>query len=213
MEINRTKVGCTRVNEYLIVTVADCTGHGVPGAFMSMLGISFLNEIVGKRGVVRASEILDQLRKSVIDALQQKWQTGEQKNGMDMALVVINTQTAQLQYAGAQNPLYIVTAGNELRAIKGDNQTVAINNEMKPFTNHEIALSKGDCIYLATDGYHDQFVGPANKKFKRKQLKDLFVSISEKPMAEQREILHNAFESWRGSGEQIDDVTILGLRV
>ncbi len=204
---------CTRVNEYLIVTVADCTGHGVPGAFMSMLGISFLNEIVGKRGVVRASEILDQLRKSVIDALQQKWQTGEQKDGMDMALIVINTQTAQLQYAGAQNPLYMVTAGNELRAIKGDNQTVAINNEMKPFTNHEIALSKGDCIYLATDGYHDQFGGPANKKFKGKQLKDLFLSISEKPMAEQREILHNAFESWRGSGEQIDDVTILGMRV
>ncbi len=204
---------CTRINEYLIVTVADCTGHGVPGAFMSMLGISFLNEIVGKRGVVRASEILDELRKSVVDALQQKWQTGEQKDGMDMALIVINTQTAQLQYAGAQNPLYMVTAGNELRAIKGDNQTVAINNEMKPFTNHEIALSKGDCIYLATDGYHDQFGGPANKKFKGKQLKDLFVSISEKPMAEQREILHNALESWRGSGEQIDDVTILGMRV
>ncbi len=204
---------CTRINEYLIVTVADCTGHGVPGAFMSMLGISFLNEIVGKKGVVRASEILDQLRKSVIDALQQKWQTGEQKDGMDMALIVINTQTAQLQYAGAQNPLYMVTAGNELRTIKGDNQTVAINNEMKPFTNHEIALSKGDCIYLATDGYHDQFGGPANKKFKGKQLKDLFVSISEKPMAEQLVILDNAFESWRGSGEQIDDVTILGMRI
>ncbi len=204
---------CTRVNEYLIVTVADCTGHGVPGAFMSMLGISFLNEIVGKKGVVRASDILDQLRKSVVDALQQKWQTGEQKEGMDMALIVINTQTAQLQYAGAQNPLYIVTAGNELKAIKGDNQTVAINIEMKPFTNHEIALSKGDCIYLATDGYHDQFGGPTNKKFKGTQLKDLFVSISAKPMDEQREILDNVLENWRGNGEQIDDVTILGMRV
>jgi len=203
----------TRVNEYLIVTVADCTGHGVPGAFMSMLGISFLNEIVGKKEVVRASEILDQLRKSVIDALQQKWQTGEQKDGMDMALIVINTENAHLQYAGAHNPLYIVTKAKELKVIKPNNQTVAINSEMKPFTNHEIGLNQGDCIYLATDGYHDQFGGPNNKKFKGKQLKELFVSMVEKPMAEQREILNFTFESWRGDREQIDDVTILGMRI
>ena len=203
----------TRVNEYLIVTVADCTGHGVPGAFMSMLGISFLNEIVGKKEVVKASEILDQLRKSVIDALQQKWQTGEQKDGMDMALVVINTQTAQLQYAGAHNSLYIVAKGKELQEIKPDNQTVAINIEMKSFTNHEVGLNKGDCIYLATDGYHDQFGGPNNKKFKGKQLKELLLSIVEKPMNEQREVLDSTFEQWRGNGEQIDDVTIIGLRV
>jgi len=203
----------TRVNEFLIVTVADCTGHGVPGAFMSMLGISFLNEIVGKKEVVKASEILDQLRKSVIDALQQKWQTGEQKDGMDMALIVINTKTSQLQYAGAHNPLYIVTAANELKELKPDNQTVAINIEMKPFTNHEIGLNQGDCIYLATDGYHDQFGGPSNKKFKGKQLKELFLSIVEKPMNEQREVLDSTFERWRGNGEQIDDVTIMGIRI
>ena len=101
-----------------------------------MLGMSFLNEIVAKKEVVKASEILDQLRKSVVDALQQKWQTGEQKDGMDMVLVVINTKTAQLQYAGAQNPLYLVTAGGDLKIIKPDNQTVAINIEMRPFTNH-----------------------------------------------------------------------------
>ena len=203
----------TRVNEYLIVTVADCTGHGVPGAFMSMLGISFLNEIVGKREVVKASEILDLLRKSVIDALQQKWQTGEQKDGMDMALIVINTKNAHLQYAGAHSPLYIVTADKELKVIKPNNQTVAISSEMKPFTNHEIGLNQGDCIYLATDGYHDQFGGPNNKKFKGKQLKELLVSMAGRPMVEQYEVLNSTFESWRGDREQIDDVTILGLRV
>jgi Stage II sporulation protein E (SpoIIE). len=201
------------VKEYLIVTVADCTGHGVPGALMSMLGMSFLNEIVAKKEVVKASEILDQLRKSVVDALQQKWQTGEQKDGMDMVLVVINTKTAQLQYAGAQNPLYLVTAGGDLKIIKPDNQTVAINIEMRPFTNHEIGLNKGDCIYLTTDGYHDQFGGPNNKKFKGKQLNELLVSIAKKPMDEQREILDRTFEGWRGNGEQIDDVTIVGCRI
>ena len=203
----------TRINEYLVVTVADCTGHGVPGAFMSMLGISFLNEIVGKKEVVKASEILDQLRNAVVDALRQRWETGEQKDGLDMAVIVINTEKSQLQYAGAQNPLYIVTAGKELKEIKANNQTVAINIEMKPFTNHEVELGKGDCIYLATDGYHDQFGGPGNKKFKGKQLKELLVSIAEKPMGEQRELLNSTFESWRGSCEQIDDVTILGMRI
>ena len=203
----------TRVNEYLVVTVADCTGHGVPGAFMSMLGISFLNEIVGKKEVVKASEILDQLRSAVVDALRQRWETGEQKDGMDMALIVINTEKAHLQYAGANNPLYIVTAGKELKVVKPDNQTVAINIEMKPFTNHEVELGKGDCIYLTTDGYHDQFGGPNNKKFKGKQLKELLVAIAEKPMGEQRELLNSTFESWKGSCEQIDDVTILGMRI
>ena len=203
----------TRVNKYLVVTVADCTGHGVPGAFMSMLGISFLNEIVGKKEVVKASEILDQLRNAVVDALRQRWETGEQKDGMDMAVIVINTEKAHLQYAGAHSPLYIVAAGKELKVIKPNNQTVAINIEMKPFTNHEVELGKGDCIYLTTDGYHDQFGGPSNKKFKGKQLKELLVSIAEKPMGEQRELLNSTFESWRGSCEQIDDVTILGMRI
>jgi serine phosphatase RsbU (regulator of sigma subunit) len=202
----------TRVNEFLIVTVADCTGHGIPGAFMSILGISFLNEIVGKKGVVKASEILDQLRSSVIDALKQKMKTGEQKDGMDLALVVINTKTGQLQYAGAHNPLYIVTAGKELKQLKSDNQTVAINIKMNPFTNQEIQLNKGDSIYLTSDGYHDQFGGPQNTKFKRTQLKELLVAIAHKPMAEQGELLDSTFKHWKGEHEQIDDVTIVGMK-
>jgi serine phosphatase RsbU (regulator of sigma subunit)/Flp pilus assembly protein TadD len=202
----------TRVNEFLIVTVADCTGHGIPGAFMSMLGISFLNEIVGKKGVIKASDILDQLRNSVIDALKQKWQMGEQKDGMDLALVVINTKTGQLQYAGAHNPLYIVSAGKDLIQLKPDNQTVAINNKMRPFTNQEVQLNKGDSIYLTSDGYHDQFGGQGNGKFKRTQLKELLVKIADKPMADQSNILESTFENWKGNHEQIDDVTILGMK-
>jgi serine phosphatase RsbU (regulator of sigma subunit) len=202
----------TRVNEFLILTVADCTGHGIPGAFMSILGISFLNEIVGKKGVIKASEILDQLRNSVIDALKQKWQPGEQKDGMDLALVVINTKTGQLQYAGAHNPLYIVSAGKDLIQLKPDNQTVAINNNMRPFTNQEVQLNKGDSIYLTSDGYHDQFGGPGNSKFKRTQLKELLVTIADKPMADQSKILESTFETWKGEHEQIDDITILGMK-
>lgn len=202
----------TRVNEYLIVTVADCTGHGIPGAFMSILGISFLNEIVGKKGVVKASDILDQLRNSVIDALKQKWRSGEQKDGIDLALIVINTKIGHLQYAGAHNPLYIVTADKELKQIKPDNQTVAINIKMTPFTNHEIQLNKGDSIYLASDGYHDQFGGLQNSKFKKTQLKDLFVAIADKPMVEQGKLLDSTFEHWKGKYEQTDDVTIVGMK-
>lgn len=202
----------TRVNEFLIATVADCTGHGIPGAFMSILGISFLNEIVVKNGVIKASEILDQLRNSVIDALKQKWQTGEQKDGMDLALVVINTKTGQLQYAGAHNPLYIVSEGKELIQLKPDIQTVAINNKMKPFTNQVMQLNNGDTIYLTSDGYHDQFGGSENSKFKRTRLKELLVAIADKPMAEQCEVLESTFEGWKGVHEQIDDVTILGMR-
>lgn len=203
----------TQVNEFVVVTVADCTGHGIPGAFMSVLGISFLNEIVSKKGTIKASEILEYMRKSVIDALKQKWQAGETKDGMNMALIVLNTQTLQLQYAGAHNPLFIVSVNNELIEIAADKQPVAIHNKMEPFTNNETKIAKGDCIYLTSDGFQDQFGGPSNLKFKKSQLTELFQSIASKPMVEQKEILETTFDSWKGTHQQIDDVTILGMKV
>ncbi|PKP18710.1 MAG: hypothetical protein CVU05_12980 [Bacteroidetes bacterium HGW-Bacteroidetes-21] len=216
----------TRINEWLIVTVVDCTGHGVPGAFMSMLGVSFLNEIVRKKEVTEASDVLNILRESIIEALQQKGHSGEQKDGMDIALCVINTETNLVQFAGANNPLYIIKAEVEAKAehltspssltlieLKGDKQPVAIYENMKPYTNHLIQLEKGDCIYLCSDGYEDQFGDQNNRKFMSKQLKELLVSIADKPMTEQGEILNTTFESWKGKYEQIDDVTILGIRV
>ncbi len=219
----------TRINEWLILTVADCTGHGVPGAFMSMLGISFLNEIVRKKEITKASDVLDLLRGSIIEALQQKGTSGEQKDGMDIALCVLNTKNYQLQFAGANNPLYLVTgcsslvtgelnqqpetSNQKLIELTPDKMPVAIHEHMENFTNHEYQLRKGDIIYLISDGYEDQFGGPKNKKFMAKQLKELFVNIGEKPMTEQQEILNTTFENWRGEHEQIDDVTVLGIKI
>ena len=216
----------TKINEWLIVAVADCTGHGVPGAFMSMLGVSFLNEIVRKKEVTKSSEILNHLRLSVIEALQQKGASGEQKDGMDISVLVINTETYNAQWAGANNPLYIVKSQKSkvksvldklsdfgLEELKGDKMPIAIYPQMKDFTNHEFTLQKGDVIYLFTDGYADQFGGPKGRKFMYRQLKELLVLNYEKPMSMQMEILQNAFEEWKGNYEQIDDVTILGIRI
>ncbi len=220
----------TRINEMLIITVADCTGHGVPGSFMSMLGISFLNEIVRKKEVTKTGEVLDHLRNSIIEALKQKGISGEQKDGMDIVFCVLNTKTLTLQFSGANNPLYIVgsgqlavgnagkdcqlsTANCQLTELKPDPQPVAIHINMKPFTTNEIQLQKGDCLYLTTDGYPDQFGGPKNKKFMIKRLKELFVEVSEKPMREQSEILKTSFEEWKGKYEQTDDITVMGIRI
>ena len=203
----------TRINEWILISVADCTGHGVPGAFMSMLGISYLNEIVRKKEIIQASHVLDYLRESVIEALQQKGQSGEQKDGMDIAFCVLNKNNNTLQYSGANNSLFIVTNDKQLIEISGDKQPVAIYDRMKPFTNHEIKVNNGDCLYMATDGFEDQFGGAQNKKFMVKQLKELFATIADKPMNLQNEILKTTFENWKGEHEQIDDVTILGLKI
>jgi len=203
----------TRIKDHLIFTVADCTGHGVPGAFMSMLGVSFLNEIIRKKEVIKAAEVLDNLRDSIIEALQQKGHASEQKDGMDIAFCVLNTQSKLLQYAGAFNPLFIVSADKEMKIVSPDKQPVAIYENMKKFTNHETQLHKGDCLYLISDGFEDQFGGEKNKKFMIKYLKEMLVRISDKPMTEQHSILDKTFEEWKGNHEQIDDVTIMGLRI
>ncbi|MFH2143749.1 MAG: tetratricopeptide repeat protein [Bacteroidota bacterium] len=210
----------TRMNEWLIFTVADCTGHGVPGGFMSMLGVSFLNEIVRKKEVSKASEVLDHLRNSIIEALQQKGQSEEQKDGMDMAICALNTipldtekETYYLQYAGANNPLIIVTTSGELKVIEPDKQPVAIYEKMTPFKNNEMNVRKGDCLYLASDGYQDQFGGTNRRKFMVKRMKEVLVTIANKQMSEQQNILDSTFSDWKGEFEQIDDVTILGLKI
>ncbi|MFH2141946.1 MAG: tetratricopeptide repeat protein [Bacteroidota bacterium] len=211
----------TRINEWLIFAVADCTGHGVPGAFMSMLGVSFLKEIVRNKEMVKASDVLEHLRESIIEALQQKGQSGEQKDGLDIALCALNIHSENdsftLQYAGANNPLFIVTTQKKLIEIEPDKQPVAIYENMTSFTNHIIQLQKGDTIYLTSDGYADQFGGQNNKKFKKKQLKELFVDIAGKPMDEQKQILETTIENWQSTGDvkndQIDDVTILGMKI
>jgi len=208
-----------------VFTAADCTGHGVPGAFMSMLGISFLNEIVNKYDpesgeVMRAHIILNHLRNAVKTSLRQTGSDDEAKDGMDMALIVMDKARKTLQYAGAHNPLFIIREG-ELLQYKADKMPVGIFiREKESFTNHEIQLQKGDAIYMFSDGYVDQFGGENGKKFMISRLRNLLLKIHHLPMEEQRQILEKEFDEWvsytDGNGEnyrQIDDVLVVGFRV
>jgi len=217
----------TRINEWVVITAADCTGHGVPGAFMSMLGMSFLNEIVRKKEITKASEILNLLRNYVIEALRQSGHTNSQKDGMDMSLCAINTKTGFCNWAGANNPLWLVRnedikgtfkdPSEMVNEVKADKMPVAIYIKMEEFTNHEIQLNKGDRLYMFSDGYADQFGGPKGKKFMSKNMKRLIAETVNMTMAEQCSELNRAFDAWLDTPEekfeQIDDVTVLGIKI
>jgi serine phosphatase RsbU (regulator of sigma subunit)/Tfp pilus assembly protein PilF len=214
-------------NNKRIITAADCTGHGVPGALMSMLGITFLNEIVNHMSVTKPAEILSELRDLVKTTLKQRGSEGESKDGMDMALISLDPDTLKLEFCGANNPLWIFRTENgsqEFIEIEPDKRPVGYFRGMGiPFTNKEFQLKKGDHLFLFTDGYADQFGGPKarpdegpfgrGKKFKYKQLRELLSSILEKPMSEQHDILSETFDNWKGALEQVDDVCIIGIRI
>ncbi|MFH2094359.1 MAG: SpoIIE family protein phosphatase [Bacteroidota bacterium] len=218
------------INNCTIVAVADCTGHGVPGAFMSMLGISFLHDIVLKEHNTYPGDILNKLREAIIHALKQKDGVESQKDGMDIALCSFNSETKQMQFSGANNPIYIVSnkevQGTKtaetlvLTEVKGDKMPIAIYRIMNPYHTHEIQLRQGDRLYMFSDGYADQFGGVKDKpqhagggKFKYKPFKELILRISEKTMADQKMILNETFENWRGEIHQIDDVLVIGLKI
>jgi len=203
----------TQKDNKTIVVAADCTGHGVPGAFMSMLGISFLNEIVNKGESTEANEILNSLRANVVNSLHQTGEEGEQQDGMDLALCVIDNDRTKLWYAGAYNPLYLIRKG-ELTEIKPDKMPIGIHKEKsESFKNNVVPIQKGDALYMFSDGYVDQFGGPKAKKFMSKNFKELLISIHKKAMNQQKEILDNTIEDWKGNVEQIDDILVMGLRV
>ncbi|MFO7829821.1 MAG: SpoIIE family protein phosphatase [Bacteroidales bacterium] len=203
----------TKKDNLLVLIAADCTGHGVPGAFMSMLGVSFLNEIVNRHEVTSANVILNSLRADVKKTLGQEGKEGEAKDGMDLALCILDLEKMKLQYAGAYNPLYIFR-NNELIEVKADRMPIGIYvKEKDSFTNHEIDLQKGDVFYIFSDGYQDQFGGEDGSKFKTKNFKQLLLEIHQKPMSEQREILNSTIDDWRGEWEQVDDIIIMGVRV
>jgi len=196
-----------------IVVAADCTGHGVPGAFMSMLGISFMNEIVNKSDTTQANQILNQLRGNVISSLGQTGEEGEAQDGMDLALCVIDTSAMKIQYSGAYNPLYIIR-NNELLEYKPDKMPIGIHTEKdNSFSNHDIDVEIGDALYLFSDGYVDQFGGSRQKKFLTKNFKELLLRINKKPMKDQKEILDGTIREWMGGVEQIDDILVMGLRI
>ena len=222
-------------NNKTLFTAADCTGHGVPGAFMSMIGASFLNESVNDRGVTDPGQVLSDVRAGVIKALKQTGAEGEQKDGMDMALCSLNKDCTILEFAGANNSLYLVRKGDaplkrtngeeiapnleegelKMYEVKANKQPVGYyTGDMQPFTTHTLEVMPGDSIYTFSDGYPDQFGGPKGKKFMYKRFKKLLMSINDKMMAEQHELLNQTIEEWMGNTqEQIDDICVLGVMV
>ena len=213
-----------------VITAADCTGHGVPGALMSILGIAILKEVVIGEFITHPGVILRKLRKGIISSLNQK-QDSIEKDGMDMALISINSDEKLIQYSGANNPLYIVRPiencdeeyefmiefdRNEkyvLYEIKPDKMPISIYLRMDRFNTHEFNYKSGDILYLFSDGYADQFGGKKAKKFKYKPFKNLILKNANKSLNEQKECLDTAFNNWKGSLEQIDDVVIIGLKL
>ncbi len=200
-------------DDKIIVTAADCTGHGVPGAFMSMLGMTLLNEITTKSDVTNAAQILDELRQLVIKSLHQSGGSEETKDGMDMALCMIDKNLKRVQFAGAFNPLYLVR-GSELIEGPADRMPVGFHDRLtNNFNNTEIPLQAGDTLYIFSDGYVDQFGGENGKKFMAKRFKQLLIDIHEKSMEEQKQILDTTITEWRGELDQVDDILVIGLRV
>ncbi len=202
-----------RKDNKTIIVAADCTGHGVPGAFMSMLGISFLNKIVNEKGITSPDEILNRLRNNVMLALHQTGAENESKDGMDITVCTILHDEMKLQFAGANNPLYLMRQNNEIEVIRGDKMPAAFYDLMHPFALHEIEITKNDIFYIFSDGYADQFGGPKEKKFMYKPFRRLLTEISKKPMEEQKKILDENIENWRGEIEQVDDIVVFGVRV
>lgn len=201
-----------QISDYTVYAVADCTGHGVPGALLSMLGISFLSEIVSKARFDTPDEILNRLRKKIKSSLKQTEKGIESKDGMDIALCVIDHDSLQLQFAGAYNPIYIIRKG-ELTEIKATRNPIGAFLKEKPFESNKFKLEKDDLLYTFSDGYSDQFGQNENQKFNKRNFKKLLLKIYDKPMSEQKEILDDVLKKWKGKTDQTDDIIVMGVRI
>jgi serine phosphatase RsbU (regulator of sigma subunit) len=202
------------VGSKVLFAACDCTGHGVPGAFISIVTNNLLNQAVKEHGLSKPSLILDEVNRGVTQALHQTLEDSVVKDGMDAALCAFDRQTGKLEYAGAYNSMFLVRGG-ELTEIKADSIAIGrfIGEAYRTFTNHEIEVQTNDVIYLFSDGFADQFGGPDGKKIKKNNFKTLLIQLSPLPMEEQREKLYNYFKSWQGEVEQVDDVLVIGVRI
>ena len=197
----------------IIVAAVDCTGHGVPGALLSIVGHNAINQTVNELEITKPSEILVSMNLIIKKILNQDNGT-EIKDGMDMALCTYDKMTGTLEYAGANNPLYVISE-KKLNVIKPSKLTVGSIQEQitnSPI-NHSIQLKKGDCFYIFSDGYADQFGGTKNKKFKTSNLQKLLLSLNDYPMELQKKMICEEFNKWKGNNEQVDDVLLIGIRV
>lgn len=208
--------------EYLYLAAADCTGHGVPGAFLTMLGTSYLNEINAHETLLTPAEVLDKLRERFIKELgsasnklnddSTRGFGSHIKDGMDISMIRLNLKTNEVMWAGANNPIYFIK-GDAIQEIRPDKQPIGYHSDMKPFTNHQVDVSKGDSIYIFTDGFADQFGGERGKKYMFRQLKEKLIEFSKLPMDEQKRKLNQEFDSWKGPLEQVDDICVIGLKI
>jgi serine phosphatase RsbU (regulator of sigma subunit) len=202
----------TLQNDRVVIAVADCTGHGVPGAFMSLLGSSLLKEIVNREGITAPGAILDRMREEVIATLNQRGSLGEQKDGMDMSVVCIDPGTLTCQYAGANSPLYLLRRG-KLHVYTPDLMPVSYYEEMLPFQTTGLSLEPADQLYLFSDGYADQFGGEHRKKFKYKNFRQIITEYADLSMSRQQQVLSDIIREWQGKYEQTDDMVIVGIRI
>jgi serine phosphatase RsbU (regulator of sigma subunit) len=201
-----------KINNISLYAAVDCTGHGVPGAFMSLVGANALNSAVREHKITKPSEILNQLNKYVSDSLN-KDEDGGVRDGMDMTICAINYDKLTLEYAGANNPLYIIRNG-EFLITKADKLAIASFKEgEQEYTNHKFQLESGDIVYVFSDGYADQFGGERGKKFMYKNFRQLLLDNHQKPLEEQKFILYNTLNNWKGTNEQIDDILVIGIKM
>jgi len=195
-----------------VIAAVDCTGHGVPGAFMSVLGITLLNEIVLRREITAADDVLNVLRNEIKYALGQSGKIEESTDGMDIALCAIDLETLEMTYAGAFNPVWFFR-DNEFFKITGDRQPVGIYALESPFTEHKFQLQTGDVLYIFSDGYYSQFGGPKPETFRLRRFNEILSEIHHLPLEVQKEILEQKFNEWKGNNQQTDDVLVIGLRI
>jgi PAS domain S-box-containing protein len=205
----------------LLIAAVDCTGHGVPGAFMSLVGSTLLNQTITNPNINHPSDALNYLNRELKRTLRRQVDESSVRDGMDMTLCAIDLENMLLEFAGANNPVYIIRK-QELIELKGDKQPIGSDSDetISPFTNQIIPIQAGDSIYLFTDGYADQFGGPKGKKFKNNQFKEVLLGMKERPMKEQCVFLDNKIEEWKAYRneedkmyEQVDDILIIGIRI
>jgi serine phosphatase RsbU (regulator of sigma subunit) len=199
---------------YLYVAAVDCTGHGVPGAFMSMVGHNALINAIKQLQTPGTAEMLAYLQKEVTELFRNNYQSSNVRDGMDISLLRIDKKNLKMQFSGANRPVCYIR-NKVLSELKGDKISVSAHNENRhvTFTHHEISLEKGDAVYLFSDGYADQFGGPKGKKFKYRQFQEVLMNNHQLPMNTQKTVLQKTIDDWRGSLEQIDDILVIGFRI
>jgi len=196
----------------VIFVAADCTGHGIPGALVSMLGMSLLNEIVRKENIIQTNQVLEELRKEIKTSLKQTGTLDDQSEGIDMVICSINTETLEMQHSGANSPMYVVR-NKEIIVLNPTFNPVGIFIKEIPFKNNMFQLQKDDILYMFSDGYVDQFKEETGEKFKVKRFRDLLININSQPLKRQKLILNAINNKWKGNSEQIDDILVVGLKI